>query len=54
MNERPIEFENDFNVKENDYFNSLPSVVQETILQSSGLISSEQELREAADKLINQ
>lgn len=51
---RPIEEkQNCFNPADSQYFNTLPAFVQESLMQSAGLITDEQSLREAAENLMN-
>ena len=42
------------NLENNQYFQSLPSYVQETIKQSGITIDSEEELRRCAEKLMKE
>ena len=50
----PVENNEPYNPIDSSYFKSLPSFVQETIMQSSGLIKNEEELRTAAEKMMNE
>ena len=52
---RPIEEKNDcFNPADSQYFKSLPAFVQESLMQSGGLITDEQSLRQAAENILNE
>lgn len=50
----PIENNDSFNIQNSEYFKTLPSFVKETIMQSSGLINNEEELKETAEKLMEE
>ncbi len=41
-----------FNFSSNAYFNSLPKLVQETIMQSAGNITNEEQLRKTAEAVM--
>ncbi len=41
-----------YDVRESNFFEGLPPFVQETVLQSAGMINSDEELRSAAEKIM--
>lgn len=46
-------FDNGYNVTESRLFKSLPPFVQEAVVQSSAVIRNDEELKSAADDLLN-
>lgn len=49
----PVENENkSYDPRESQYFSGLPSFVQESVMQSAGMIRNDEELKAAAEQLI--
>ncbi len=44
--------EKKYDMRKSGYFNSLPPYVRETLVQSAGLIESDEDLINAADKIM--
>lgn len=52
MEQIPVQNTSSYDPESSEYFKNLPAFVQETIMQSSGLINNEDELREAAERML--
>lgn len=50
---RPIEEQN-YDVRESQYFQGLPAFLQESIIQSAGSITNDEELRATAEQIMLQ
>ncbi len=48
---RPVE-EQSYDVRESQYFQGLPAFLQESIIQSAGSITNDEELRATAEKMM--
>lgn len=48
----PEENKKKYNMQKSSYFNSLPPYVRETLVQSAGLIENDEDLINAADKIM--
>ncbi len=49
---QPVDYKNEYNPRESQYFQGLPKFVQEAIMQSAGSIENDEELRATAEQLI--
>ncbi len=48
----PVENDKDYDFKNSEYFNSLPAFIQESVIQSAGLIKNEDDLKSVAGKIM--
>ncbi len=49
---QPEEIKNEYNVRDSQYFQGLPAFLQESILQATGSISNDEELRATAEQIM--